>query len=188
MNTKSGADYYADDDVVQVQGTAPQRRSRLFCGVLDFRTATVVLNVMHIFFAIFLAFVLMIMFLIEGGPFLFKNIASTFGTAVVAVGISMAGLHGAMNWNLSWLYAACAGWCILIIWRVWTRDWLDLVVAIVLLYPHVMLTHEIRSGVLTIETFEEEEYVADGGKEFVQIAHGYVVTSYGGSGGPSAMA
>jgi hypothetical protein len=73
-----------------------------------------------------------------------------------------------------------------------------MVVAAILLYSHIRLTILIQTGVLTVETFEVEEYVADSGREFVQIAHGYVVSSpvvsptgaFGGGigfGGPSVM-
>jgi hypothetical protein len=33
---------------------------------------------------------------------------------------------------------------------------------------------EMRAGIMTPETFDEEEYVTEGGRDFVEMAHQYI--------------
>lgn len=173
----SEADYYADNDNDNDVPTPTQRRSRLFCGMCDFRTCTVVLNILHMVFVTFLALTMCLVYTLEGGPFVWRNLGATVGGAFLGIALSLSGLHAAMHWNLFGLYFVIVGFFIMALWHIWTRDWLDFVLVMVLLYSHILLAYEIRSGLLTVETFEEEEYVMEGGKEFVQIAHGYIVTT-----------
>ena len=63
---------------------------------------------------------------------------------------------------------------LVLIWRIVHLDWVDIVVTLLLLYPHTMLTMEMRSGIMTPETFEREEYLTESGRDFVEMAHTYI--------------
>jgi len=58
--------------------------------------------------------------------------------------------------------------------RILRFDLVDAAVGAVLLYPHVVFTSEMWSGVMTPETFAGEEFVAEGGRDFVEMANNYV--------------
>jgi hypothetical protein len=95
-------------------------------------------------------------------------------SGILSAGISAIGLWGAMNWNLNALYAATIGFGLIFIWRMVHLDWVDIVVSLLLLYPHVVLTMEMRAGVMTPETYNREEYLTDSGRDFVEMAHNYL--------------
>ncbi|KAG7351564.1 hypothetical protein IV203_010924 [Nitzschia inconspicua] len=151
-----------------------QRRSRLFFGVCDMRTATVALNLLNIVFTAVVVVVLSLMFLLQGGPFVGKNIFHTVMTGFLTAGISAVGLYGAMNWNLNALYVSILGFVTIFVWRFVHLDWIDIIVTAVLLYPHSMLTLEMRAGILTPETFDREEYLTESGRDLVEMAHQYI--------------
>ncbi|KAG7341753.1 hypothetical protein IV203_023706 [Nitzschia inconspicua] len=158
-----------------------QRRSRLFFGVCDMRTATVALNLLNIAFTAIVVVVLSLMFLLQGGPFVGKNIFHTVMSGLLTAGISAVGLYGAMNWNLNALYVSILGFFTIFVWRFVHLDWIDIVVTAVLLYPHSMLTFEMRAGILTPETFDREEYLTESGRDLVEMAHQYISPKNGGT-------
>lgn len=150
------------------------RKSRLFFGICDMRTAAVALNILNICFTALVAAILTLMFLIQGGPFVMRNILYTIGGSVLTAGISGIGLAAAMNWHLIGMCVATVGFVALLAIRIIHLEYMDIVVTALLLYPHVMLTVEMKTGVLTKETFEKEEYIVESGRDFVEMAHGYI--------------
>ena len=173
--------------------TTPQpRRSKLFFGVCDMRTATVALDVLNLGFTAVVVVVLTLVYLLQGGPFVGQNILAVLGSGVVTASLSGLGLYAAMHWRLKALYGATAGFLSVLVWRCIHLDWVDILVNALLLYPHAMLAMEMRSGVMTPETFENEEYLTEGGRDFVEMAHQYISPKNGaddsnnGSGGAMA--
>jgi hypothetical protein len=156
------------------------RSSQLFFGICDMRTATVALDVLNLAFTLIVVLVLTCMFLLQSGAanggtlFVWQNILHAWCNGLVMATISLLGLYGAMNWNLSCMYVAVTGWLILLIWRLMQLDWIDIVVSALLLYPHARLTMEMRTGIMTPDTFEKEEYLTESGRDFVEMAHQYI--------------
>jgi hypothetical protein len=138
------------------------------------RTATVALDVLNIGFTVVVVLVLSLMYLLQGGPFVFQNIMGAIGAGIVTASVSAVGLWASMNWQLKGLYAATAGFFSVLIWRLVHLDWVDIIVNALLLYPHFFLTMEMRAGIMTPETFDQEEYLTEGGRDFVEMAHQYI--------------
>jgi hypothetical protein len=168
----SNTNYHVQSDFSS--SASSPRRSRLFFGICDMRTACVALDVLNIGFTILVVLVLTLIFLLQGGPFLLANIMGALASGLITAGISAIGLWGAMNWNLPALYVASIGFILVLLWRMVHLDWVDIVVSSLLLYPHVMLTMEMRVGIMTPETYEREEYLTDTGRDFVEMAHTYI--------------
>jgi hypothetical protein len=150
------------------------RKSRLFFGICDMRTAAVALDVLNICFTAVVAVVLILMFVIQGGPFVMRNIFLVIGGGLLTAGVSGIGLLAAMNWHLVGMGLATVGFAALLVVRIIHLEYVDIVVTALLLFPHAMLTMEMQSGILTKETFEKEEYIVEGGREIVEMAHGYI--------------
>jgi hypothetical protein len=168
----SSTNYHVQTDFSS--SSSPSRRSQLFFGICDMRTACVALDVLNIGFTVIVVVVLTILFLVQGGPFVLANIVGTLISGIITAGISAVGLWGAMNWNMMALYAASIGFFFVFIWRAIHLDWVDIVVSLLLLYPHSMLSMEMRAGIMSPETFDREEYLTDSGRDFVEMAHNYI--------------
>jgi len=173
-------DYVEQDAVIGFDTSAvdpmnnPNRKSSLFFRMCDMRTATVALNIINIIFTLIVAIIISTMYAFDQGP---NNSRAIFGVifgAIIISGISILGLYSAMNWNLNGMYASTAGFACVLLYRLIHLDIVDVLVTGVLLYPHIVLTLEMSSGILTPETFEEEEFVAEGGRDFVEMAHTYI--------------
>lgn len=174
---ESDATDYVMQDGIQsspTNSTNANRKSKLFFGICDMRTATVVLNILNIVFTLVVGIVLTVMFAIERGPYRLQHILNTLFGAICVSGISAVGLHSAMNWRLDGLMAATASFCVVLVVRLIKLEWIDVVITGLILYPHVVFVMEMRSGIMTPETFEDEEFVAEGGRDFVEMAHMYV--------------
>ena len=138
------------------------------------RTAAVSLNILNIIFTIVVAVVLSILFAVQSGPVGLRDVLFVLLGALVMAGVSGLGLWSAMNWNLTGVLATAILFGAILIWRIINLEWVDIAVTALLLYPHVVLYIEMKSGVLTPETYDQEEYIAEGGRDFVDMAHEYI--------------
>ena len=152
----------------------PNRKSQLFFGLCDMRTAVVALTIINIIFTVIVALILLSMYAFDNGPYKSNAIASVVGWGVLVMATSGLGLYSAMNWRLDGMYVATAVFALIFIIRIVKKDFIDVVVTAFLLYPHVVLTLEMRAGIMTPETFEDEEFVAEGGRDLVEMAHHYI--------------
>mmetsp|Transcript_41739 Transcript_41739/g.46587 ORF Transcript_41739/g.46587 Transcript_41739/m.46587 type:complete len:213 (+) Transcript_41739:198-836(+) len=154
--------------------TGIPRKSRLFLKLCDMRTAVVTLNILNIVFTVLVTCILATVFAIQAGPYGVQNILTVLGAGLITAGASAVGLWSAMNWKTNGVLAASVVFAIVFVWRCIKLEWIDILVTALLLYPHVVLTKEMKSGVLSPETYEVEEYVAEGGRDFVGMAHDYI--------------
>ena len=166
----TGADYVAQEDPMY----NPDRKSKLFFGLCDMRTATVALNVINIIFTVIVAFILIFMYAFDHGPYRSSAITGVAVTSIIVVATSSLGLYSAMNWKLNGMYVSTAAFLAILLYRIITLDFLDAIITGILLYPHVIFTMEMRSGIMSPETFEDEEFVAEGGRDFVEMAQTYL--------------
>jgi len=150
------------------------RKSKLFFKICDMRTAAVALNVLNVVFTVLVTCILSTVFAFQGGPFVVQNIVTVLGAGFITAGASALGLWSAMNWKTNGVMAASTLFAVILLWRIIKLEWIDILVTALLLYPHVVLTMEMKSGVLSPENYEVEEYVAEGGRDFVGMAHDYI--------------
>lgn len=169
----SNADYYVHEQEGSIT-TNPNRKSRLFFKLCDMRTATVVLNILNIVFTLAVGLVLVSMYAFERGPYKGHAIWSTLLGSLYVAGISSLGLVGAMKWNLQYVEASTAALAALFFFRFCRLDWFDAILAGFLVYANGSLAMDMRSGALTPETFAEEEYVHESGRDFVEMANHYI--------------
>lgn len=163
-------DQHQDDDPT----FNPDRKSKLFFGLCDMRTATVALNIINIIFTIVVAIILTTMYALDSGPYKASAISSVLLSSVFVTAISILGLYSSMSWRLDGMMAATGCYFLVLILRIWHVDVIDVIVTGFLLYPHIVLTMDMRSGVMSPETFDDEEYVSEGGRDFVEMAHSYI--------------
>ena len=168
----STTDYVQQDESAAYVN--PNRKSKLFFKICDMRTATVALNILNIVFTVVVALLLSLMFAFESGPYKLQTISSVIGGALLVAGASGLGLYSAMKWRLDGMMATVAIFGLILLWRIFKLEWVDVLVTGLLLYPHVVFTLEMRTGVMTPETFDEEEFVTEGGRDFVEMANNYV--------------
>jgi len=154
--------------------TGIPRKSKLFLKLCDMRTAVVALNVLNVVFTVLVTCILATVFAIQAGPYGVQNILTVLGAGLITAGASAVGLWSAMNWKTNGVMAATVVFAVVFVWRCIQLEWIDMLVTALLLYPHVILTQEMKAGVLTPETYEVEEYVAEGGRDFVGMAHDYI--------------
>ena len=152
----------------------PNRKSQLFFGLCDMRTATVALNIINIIFTVIVTIIMVSMYAFGGGLSRSEAISSALVEAIVVTAVSCIGLYSAMAWRLDGMYVSIVGLAIILLMRIIKLDYIDLFVTAFLLYPHIVFTMEMRAGIMTPETFDEEEYVTEGGRDFVEMAHQYI--------------
>lgn len=166
----STANYTQDDSFTR----NPNSKSKLFFGLCDMRTATVALNIINIVFTVIVALILVFMYAFDNGPYRLQAVSSVLFGAIAVTCVSGLGLYSAMNWRLDGMYATTIAFALILLVRIIKIDFIDALVTGILLYPHVIFTMEMRSGIMTPETFDDEEYVTEGGRDFVEMAHTYI--------------
>lgn len=104
-----------------------------------------------------------------------KAIGNTLAYGLVGLVLSGIGLYGAGKMELWAMYLASFGFVVALIMDAVLGQWIPgfLVTAIVL-FPHVVLTMEIRNGVLTKENYKSHEFVSDTGRGYVDRVHAYI--------------
>eukprot|EP00531_Pseudo-nitzschia_arenysensis_P013540 CAMPEP_0116144450 /NCGR_PEP_ID=MMETSP0329-20121206/16012_1 /TAXON_ID=697910 /ORGANISM="Pseudo-nitzschia arenysensis, Strain B593" /LENGTH=185 /DNA_ID=CAMNT_0003639881 /DNA_START=66 /DNA_END=623 /DNA_ORIENTATION=+ len=152
----------------------PNRKSKLFFGLCDMRTAVVALDLINIVFTVIVAIILTTMYALDSGPYKSSAISSVLLSSAFVTVTSMVGLYSSMNWRFDGMIGTCVAFSLVLVLRIWHMDFIDVIVTAVLLYPHVVLTMEMHSGVMSPETFDDEEFVAEGGRDFVEMAHTYI--------------
>lgn len=174
MSVSDPTTNYAQHDGQDSTMANPNRKSNLFFGLCDMRTATVALNIINILFTVIVTIIMVSMYAFGSGFSRSEAITSAFVEAIFAMVISGIGLYSAMAWRLDGMYVSIVGLAIILLMRIIKRDYIDLFVTAFLLYPHIIFTMEMRAGVMTPETFDDEEYVTEGGRDFVEMAHQYI--------------
>mmetsp|Transcript_9333 Transcript_9333/g.23215 ORF Transcript_9333/g.23215 Transcript_9333/m.23215 type:complete len:186 (+) Transcript_9333:98-655(+) len=152
----------------------PNRKSKLFFGLCDMRTAVVALNLINIVFTVIVGIILTTMYALDSGPYKSSAISTVLLSSAFVTLTSMVGLYSSMNWRFDGMIATCVAFALVLVLRIWHTDFVDVIVTGLLLYPHVVLTMEMHTGVMSPETFDDEEFVAEGGRDFVEMAHLYI--------------
>jgi hypothetical protein len=164
MTDVEGGDYVQSES-----GPASQRKSHTFLGICDMRIGTYFVNVMNITLILIGILVAAIR-----GPLFWKSLWGSFGRGLPGLFLSSVGIYGAHSFELWAMYVATGGFIVAFIIDIILFDWAGLIITAIILYPHCYLTYEIRSGVMTKDTYATEEYVIEGGRDFVDKANAYL--------------
>eukprot|EP00536_Pseudo-nitzschia_multiseries_P009672 jgi/Psemu1/23950/gm1.23950_g len=165
----------ATTDYVEQDGGQPNsnRRSQVFFNICDMRTATVIVNILNIVFTVIVTLIMAFMSAFEYGPYKIQHTLRTILGGVLVSLISFVALYSAMNWREDGMMASTAAYGLVLLVRLIKFEWIDVLVTALILYPHVIFTMEMRNGIMTPDTFENEEYVTETGRDFVEMAHTY---------------
>jgi hypothetical protein len=163
----TGDDVASSGDYVEASSTP--RKSMTMCGLCDFRIATISVNGLNL--AMILVSVLIAAI---GSPMFFKSIVETLVLGLPGLVLSGLGLYGALRFEPWAMYLATAGFLVAVILDGILMNWLGLAVTLIVLIPHVILAYEMRSGIMTKDTYETEEFLIPQGRDFVDKAHSYM--------------
>jgi hypothetical protein len=160
-----GGGVYAGEPMIEEREkekeTTGRRGHLLFYFICDMRIAVVFLNIMNICLLLLSSFI---------GIYKFG-----WGTLLVIFpGLVLSGIaiYGAMNFELWALVMATIGFLLGLLSDFWYLNWIGIAFGMLVCYPHVVLTYEIKEGILNKETYnKQEEFVCDEAKEYVE---GYV--------------
>jgi hypothetical protein len=126
-----------------------ERKGHLLFGILcDMRIAVVAVNVMNII-------LLVVGMCIYIRKFGWGSVSSHFSGLV----ISGIGIFGAMNFQLWAVGLAAIGFVIGLLNALYWSNWIGVVIGLFVLYPHVVLAHEIRMGIMAKETYRKEQFI-----------------------------
>jgi len=107
----------------------------------------------------------------------FKAMGSAFGAGLPSLLLSGVGLYGAKNFELWAMYLACAGFAVILLVDAIVWQWVGFVITGIVLFPHAVLTLEMKNGTITKENYDDMSYVSPEGMEFVNRAHAYIAPS-----------
>jgi hypothetical protein len=150
-------------------GHTTARKSMTFLGICDFRIATMFVNGLNL--AMILVGVLVAAI---RGPLFFKSIVGAFAIGLPGIALSSLGLYGANKFELWAMYLATAGFLVATILDGILMNWLGFAVTLIVLIPHVILTFEMRNGIMTPETYINEEFLVPQGRDLVDKASSYM--------------
>ncbi|KAG7351677.1 hypothetical protein IV203_007725 [Nitzschia inconspicua] len=162
-------DVESSGDYVEASSTTAPRKSMTFLGVCDFRIATIFVNGINISMILISVLVAAIR-----SPLFFKAIFGTLALGLPGLVLSGLGLYGAHKFELWAMYLATAGFLVAVILDGILMNWLGFVVTLIVLIPHAILTHEMRSGIMTQDTYDIEEFIIPQGRDLVDKAHRYM--------------
>ena len=108
----------AEDDGAGGGDMNPNRKSKLFFKICDMRTATVALNLLNVIFTVTVALILALVYIVQGGPFVWQNIGTVLGGGFISAGASALGLWSAMNWHIHGITATTILFALILIWRL----------------------------------------------------------------------
>jgi hypothetical protein len=170
-----------DTSVKDTASTASSRRPFTLFGICDMRIGCIFINSFNISMII-------VGVLVTGirDNMFWKSMGAAFAAGVPGLVLSSIGLYGAKTFELWAMYLATAGFIVALIMDAVLLSWVGFFVTAVVVFPHIVLTYEIREGVLTKNNYSQEEYLHDSGREFVDQAHAYIAPTTTGTGTATA--
>jgi hypothetical protein len=139
------------------------RNSTLFFGFCDMRIATVLLNILHVVFTFLLEVVDTSNWTDQEVPLL----------AIIGFIFSGLAMFGALNFNIFAMSAATIGSIALFCLYVSEIHLFGGAILCVVLYAQIVLIIEMRKGIMTKETYAEQEFIVAEGRQALEKAHSY---------------
>mmetsp|Transcript_14028 Transcript_14028/g.22569 ORF Transcript_14028/g.22569 Transcript_14028/m.22569 type:complete len:186 (-) Transcript_14028:241-798(-) len=146
-----------------------QRKSSTCCGVCDMRIATLFVNGLNIAMLVVGILVASFRSAMFGKTFLYS-----VGVALPGLILSSLGIFGAITFELWAMYLATAGFLVAFLLDIIMLQWIGLAITALVLVPHIILSYEIRAGIMTKDSYETEEFLIPEGREFVEKAGAYI--------------
>ncbi len=141
-------------------------------GVCDMRIATFFVNAFNVTVIIFGALVMGIR-----DHLFWKSMGAALLAGLPGLVLSGVSIYGAKNFELWAMYLACVGFTVVIAMDAIFWEWVGFAVTAIVLFPHAVLTLEMRNGVITEENYADQQYVSPQGMELVNKAHSYIAPS-----------
>ena len=135
-----------------------QRLGRTYCGWCDMRIATCLLNISHVIVALITE---MIERMTWGNRNYLKEPPILL---ILGILVSAVGLGGAIRFSKNALLASSAMFTILCFFYAGEMDYGALAIALAVFFAQLYLADEIHRGIMTPETYEQEEYIDESGK------------------------
>mmetsp|Transcript_14651 Transcript_14651/g.23754 ORF Transcript_14651/g.23754 Transcript_14651/m.23754 type:complete len:229 (+) Transcript_14651:34-720(+) len=148
----------------QYHGQQKRRHRLLFCGCLDTRAATVILNFIHILFSVLLEVLEWIRVRgIEEPPVLCLLAAINSGLAI----------FGAMNFSIVAIVISFLGHLFLFYLYFTETHVFGMVFLCLTMSAQVAFGRELRRGIMSKETYADVEYIMEEGREVIVSAHSF---------------
>ena len=135
-------------------------------GVCDMRIATLAANGFNI--AATLVGILVAGF----KSYLFwKALGGALAAGIPGLALSAVGIYGAKEFDLRAMYAASAGFGLLLLIDICMFQWVGILINLLVVFPQTVFTFELSNGFLTKENYAEQEYMSEQGRDFVDRVH-----------------
>ena len=177
MSSTNNPNNNIDDDVeggeyIQESDSDVKFTTFLCLGICDMRIATMFVNA----FNVSLILVGVLVMGIRDNLF-WKAMGSALAAGLPGLLLSGVGFYGAKNFELWAMYLASAGFLLAVIMDAVLMAWVSFIITGIVLFPHAVLTLEMRNGLITEENYSQQEYLSPQGKDFVERAHAYIAPS-----------
>jgi hypothetical protein len=161
---------YVDAGAPDLTTTTGAKKGHTFFGLCDMRMATFVVNGMNITMML-----ISIIVAAARGPMFWKSLGEAMVLALPGLVLSGLGLYGALKYELWAVILASAGFVVSFVVDAILMQWLVLPILAIVIYPHVVLGYEIKTGIMTEENYAtSEEFVIPEGKMMIEKAHSYL--------------
>jgi hypothetical protein len=162
MTTKNEKKEMQQNSDYEAHTAGEERQGHLLFGfVCDMRIATVFINIFNIL-------ALVVGIVITGIQY--KTFTATFyafENAFLGIALSIVGALGALNYVLWMVAVATTGFGLGFILDLFGLHLIGILIGALVLYPHAVLTYEIKEGIMSKETYAREEHIADNG--FIKV-------------------
>ena len=149
------------DETYYIEGTgvegeeANNRRGNVCCfKLMDSRKAVILVDTINIF-----AIILSVLF--NAVIYHERSFGGVFA-GLLGMLLSVIGLFGAINFDLRASGIATIGFCLCFAMDFIGLHFIGVIVDSLLIYPHALFSYEVHRGVMTRETYKNEEYLMPG--------------------------
>ena len=138
----------------------------LCCGVCDMRIGTIFVNSFNIATILVGALVMGIKSYV-----FWKSFGGALAAGIPGLILSGIGFYGAKNFDLKAIYLATAGFIFILLVDGIMMQWFGLVINTIVIFPHAVLSVEMRQGIITKENYAQQKYLSPQGENFVDRVH-----------------
>jgi hypothetical protein len=145
------------------QETAP-RNATLFCWYCDTRIGTILLNILHLIFSVFVTILEL---------FHYAAFSEPPVLCILAIIFSGLGILGATAFNLTAIFLATCGMICLFTLYLSELHVFGLIMVVLILFCQVVFILEMRKGIMTRANYEENAYIQEEGREALDAAKSF---------------
>eukprot|EP00980_Cylindrotheca_fusiformis_P007552 scaffold1567_cov102-Cylindrotheca_fusiformis.AAC.3 len=139
-----------------------ERKGHLLFGfVCDMRIAVVFVNIFNIIALIVGILITTVQYRTFGA------MLYAFENSFLGIALSVLGILGALNYVLWMVAVATIGFGLGLLLDLFGLHLIGILIGSLVVYPHAMLTYEIKEGIMTRETYAREEHIVD--NDFIKV-------------------